>query len=60
MSEKVKRQKPQDDESLASVTAEPLEVLIRHRAYELYLERGDRAGSALEDWLRAEAEACAR
>src|SRR5581483_4181782 len=27
---------------------------IRRRAYELYLLRGDRSGSALDDWLRAE------
>jgi Protein of unknown function (DUF2934) len=29
---------------------------IRCRAYELYLERGEQPGSALEDWLRAERE----
>jgi chorismate mutase len=40
--------------------AEPLEAMIRRRAYELYLERGDRPGSALEDWTRAEREACGR
>jgi Protein of unknown function (DUF2934) len=33
-----------------------LEDQIRKRAYELYLERQDRPGSDLEDWLRAEAE----
>lgn len=33
-----------------------LEAKIRRRAYELYLERGGADGSALEDWLRAEAE----
>ena len=41
-------------------TVEPLEELIRRRAYEVYLERGDRPGSALEDWARAEREACGR
>lgn len=34
----------------------PLEVRIRRRAHELYLERGDAPGSAEDDWLRAEAE----
>jgi Protein of unknown function (DUF2934) len=40
--------------------AEPLVAIIRRRAYELYLERADRSGSALEDWTRAEREACGR
>ena len=29
---------------------------IRRRAHELYLQRGSQSGSALDDWLRAEAE----
>jgi hypothetical protein len=29
---------------------------IRQRAYELYLERGNGAGSETDDWLQAEAE----
>ena len=32
------------------------EEAIRCRAYELYLERGDQRGSALDDWLQAERE----
>jgi hypothetical protein len=60
MSERENQGKAQDYESIAAARAEPLEGLIRQRAYELYLERGERPGSALEDWLRAEAEACAR
>ena len=38
--------------------AEPqnLEEQIRHRAYELYEERGREDGHDLDDWLRAEAE----
>jgi hypothetical protein len=60
MSERGNQRKAQDDESIAAASAEPLDGLIRQRAYELYLERGERPGSALEDWLRAEAEACAR
>ena len=33
-----------------------LEVNIRHRAYELYEERGREDGHDLDDWLRAEAD----
>jgi hypothetical protein len=29
---------------------------IRRRAYELYVQREQRSGSALDDWLQAEAE----
>ena len=29
---------------------------IRIRAYEIYLRRGERPGSELEDWLQAERE----
>ncbi len=29
---------------------------IRHRAYQLYEERGREDGHALDDWLRAEGE----
>lgn len=29
---------------------------VAARAYELYVARGQRAGSALEDWLQAESE----
>ena len=29
---------------------------IRRRAHELYIQRGSRPGSELDDWLRAEAE----
>ena len=29
---------------------------IRHRAYEIYLERGGEPGHDLEDWLQAERE----
>ena len=36
--------------------APTLEAKIRHRAYELYLERGGADGFALDNWLRAEAE----
>jgi hypothetical protein len=33
-----------------------LEYQIRHRAYELYEERGRKDGHELEDWFRAEEE----
>ena len=33
-----------------------LEEQIRHRAHELYLQRGGNHGSDLEDWLQAEDE----
>lgn len=29
---------------------------IRQRAYQLYLERGARPGSAFDDWMKAEQE----
>jgi hypothetical protein len=29
---------------------------IRHRAYEIYLERGEQPGRDLDDWLQAECE----
>jgi hypothetical protein len=32
------------------------EEKIRHRAYEIYLERGEQPGCDLDDWLRAERE----
>lgn len=34
----------------------PTEDEIRKRAYEIYRERGGGPGSALDDWLQAEAE----
>ena len=33
-----------------------LENAIRHRAYELYLQRGKAHGHDIDDWLQAEAE----
>ena len=43
-------------EKKGTPTANRLEEQIRKRAFELYLARTDAAGSALQDWLRAEAE----
>jgi DUF2934 family protein len=34
----------------------PREERIRRRAYELYLRRGNRPGSEIDDWLQAEGE----
>ncbi len=34
----------------------PFEERVRQRAHGLYLSRGSRPGSALEDWLQAEEE----
>jgi hypothetical protein len=44
---KPKKQEPKSDHP---------EEQIRQRAYEIYLQRGDQAGSALGDWLQAETE----
>jgi hypothetical protein len=40
----------------ATADAISLEELIRRRAYELYVERGNQSGSELDDWLQAEEE----
>jgi hypothetical protein len=34
----------------------PIEEQIRHRAFEIYLQRGGQDGSDLDDWQQAEAE----
>jgi DUF2934 family protein len=42
---------------LSTAPPEPLlEHAIRHRAYELYVQRGMAQGHAVDDWLQAEAE----
>ncbi len=42
---------------LMSIPPEPmLEHAIRHRAYELYVQRGMVHGHAVDDWLKAEAD----
>ena len=43
------------DPGNANVIA-PAHEQIARRAYELYLERGERPGDAREDWLTAENE----
>jgi hypothetical protein len=42
--------------SPANSSSSDLEVKIRERAYELYLERGSTPGHENEDWLTAERE----
>ena len=56
----VERESTKSCECNCAEAGEPIEQLIRQRAYEIYLERGTRPGSALEDWTRAEREACGR
>lgn len=56
----IERVSTKNDECNGACRVEPLEELIRRRAYELFLERGNRPGSAVEDWTRAEREACGR
>ncbi len=64
MSSKPKRNRSTDPDA-AYTQAETREVSvgnsardeeIRCRAYEIYLERGERPGSELDDWLQAERE----
>jgi hypothetical protein len=45
---------PHTEDALANRA--PSHEEIRHRAYEIYLERDGHAGDALDDWLRAERE----
>jgi hypothetical protein len=40
----------------ASIDRFPLAERIHRRAYELYIQRGNRPGSAIDDWLQAEKE----
>jgi len=42
--------------STTAVTASAHEEQIRKRAYEMYVARDGRQGSAIQDWLQAEAE----
>jgi hypothetical protein len=44
----------------ANNSSADLEMKIRERAYQLYVERGSAPGHENEDWLRAEREILAR
>ncbi|HET7750640.1 MAG TPA: DUF2934 domain-containing protein [Terriglobales bacterium] len=52
--------KPSEVKELRKSGNGNLEEEIRHRAYELFQERGGEHGRHHEDWLRAEAEIRAR
>jgi len=47
---------PAEETGDASVWSVARENDIRHRAYEIYLERVDQPGCELDDWLQAERE----
>ena len=49
-------QASQEPQNHPQTNGHSLEEQIRHRAHELYLERGGHHGSDLEDWLKAEEE----
>ena len=57
MSPKATRTANIDAEAISAEVRNPVpEEEIRRRAYEIYLERGERQGCDLDDWLRAERE----
>lgn len=43
-------------EATTAVDPGQREALIRERAHELFLQRGDAPGTAMDDWLQAERE----
>jgi len=45
-----------ETEEQGCLSASTREDKIRHRAYELYVERGGEPGRDIEDWLQAERE----
>ena len=47
---------PEGGKEERSVVNLAREEEIKHRAYEIYLERGEEPGRDLEDWLQAERE----
>jgi len=47
-------------ETRKNVVPISMEDEIRHRAYEIYLERGDTGGDQNDDWITAEREVRAR
>jgi hypothetical protein len=53
---KVKAKRASEEKPQIQKPFDPTEEEIRKRAYEIYLARGSRPGSALQDWLAAEAE----
>ena len=59
-SNSVKRNSPSVSSAPASFSASDIEEKIRHRAYELYEERGYIVGYDQEDWFQAEREVLGR
>ena len=57
MSPKATRTANREAKAISAKVGNPVpEEQIRRRAYEIYLERGERQGCDLDDWLRAERE----
>jgi hypothetical protein len=52
--------KSTQDNGRARPSREELQEAIRHRAYQLYCERGQQGGDPQEDWSRAEREVMAQ
>ncbi len=52
----MKTKRNSEEKSQIKKPFDPTEEQIRERAYGIYLARGARPGSALQDWLKAEAE----
>ena len=46
----------QEETGEVSVGNSARDEVIRHRAYEIYLARGEQPGRGLDDWLQAERE----
>jgi hypothetical protein len=57
MSPKVKRDENIEARTTSAEIGNPApQEEIRRRAHEIYLERGEQPGCALDDWLQAERE----
>jgi len=50
------RKTGKSDHVQEALTSAPTVEEIRARAYEIYIERGQRSGEDLENWLQAEKE----
>jgi hypothetical protein len=48
------KKRPMERDPVANEKREQIRHAIQRRAYELYLNRGEAPGHALEDWLEAE------
>jgi len=52
----IAKPKPRQPRSIKTTPSSDIENRIRHRAYQLYEQRGSIEGFAWDDWLQAEAE----